>query len=488
MHLSPATFRNLCLYLSFGWFVILYPVLNTFFWEALPQDMRSGGGDFGQYYSAALAVKTDINSSLYPEPKSAIYSQPPTFTPKVSSFLFDPDPSGRQGKWSFYPQIGYPDSSVVSPQLLSLCPNLQQEFHFVAPPPAALLLYPLSFFSYANALKFWFALMSVSLFGASFYAARIADHLFSKVTYASGIAALLPIIPTLLASRMATNLPVGNISPLMALLITVAAHSFLLRKQVALGFCMILLIIFKGMALFWCPLLLLGKPKWITLAKMAILTLAINLATLAAGGVDIYKHFFSEILPKASIPLGNGIPGLAMAVFGVDLSAAASVMHVAFALLVYLMVFLLLRQGADEGKTLLVAIACLTGLFNLLNPIQWSTYLTYHLIIPFSSLFIYYLYQIRPYSTKEMSFIIATVLSILIYWSDKVIFGQTSLARNFLESHGAMPDFLSIIIRSIYLFSIFGLVNILTFFLLTIALAKACSIVRCGQGAHTEVN
>jgi hypothetical protein len=159
---NPQFFRNLCLYLSFVWFVVGYPFLNSFFWESLPRDMRSGGSDFGQYYSAALAVKTDMRSCLYPKPKSAIYSQAPTFTPMVSSFLFDPDPESRLDKWHYYPQIGYPDSSYVSPKLLEICPRLQSDFHFVSPPPAALLLYPLSFFDYTTASKIWFFLMCAS--------------------------------------------------------------------------------------------------------------------------------------------------------------------------------------------------------------------------------------------------------------------------------------------------------------------------------------
>lgn len=430
---GPARFTRWALATSAVWLLCIYPLLNCFAWDHLPLAARSNGSDFGQYYAGALAVRTNMRECLYPQPDPRVYAGAPTFRPTFITPLFNPEAdASRTGKWAFYPQIAEPGASRVSEKLTAQYPRLQGDWHYIYPPPLALLLAPLAYFDFNTACRaVWFTLMCASLFGISYYSSRICRILFSRVTYAEAATVLLPAIPTWLASGLGTSLSIGNVSPLIGFLVSLTAYAFLTRKQSLIALCVIPLILFKGIGITWCPLLLMGRKKWKTIFLMGFLTLTINAVALYIGGPGLYQTFFREILPKAGVPLGIGVQGVMMSLLGVDSRTAATVARVAVLLLIYSYHYKALRRGHDDGAVSLTSVIAIMALFNLLNPVVWPHYFTNYLVLPFAPWIMREIY-LRQGKTRTFLTILASATALC--WLDSVFLIKKSLVAVWLKN------------------------------------------------------
>lgn len=472
--MSPATTRRIALVLSALIFLVVHPLLNAFARDRLPHFIRSNGSDFSQYYSAALAVKEGLPDNLYPQPDPRIYSKPPSFRPFFITPFFDPDADdSRSGKWAYYPQVARPEASRVSERLNQRCPRLQDSWRFVSPPPLALVLSPLALFEFETACRLiWFPLMCASLFGISWFSAKICRHLYGRESHVEALAALLPVIPALLGSSQATNLSIGNASPLLGFLITLAGHAFLTNKQVLLGLCIIPLVLFKGIGISWCPLLLIGGIKWRTLGVMAALTLLLNALTLYFGGTCVYETFFSEILPKAHIPVGTGISGILMTLLGIDAGSLMSLIHMGCLVSIYLLHDKGLRRGNDSGLLSISAVIASIALFYLLNPVVWPNYLSLYLFLPFSAWIIHEVSMRRGGYRIPMLLLLS---SIVLCWMDSLFVIRTSLLVEFLEHRNLYPAQLDILRKFLSALALYAIPNAICLTVLALAAKRLLS-------------
>jgi len=430
--MSPTRFRHISLVVCAAWFVFIYPLLNFFAWEILPETARSNSGDFGQYYSGAIALQEGLADTLYPDPDPEIYDRPPDFRPRLTTPLFDQkQDDDRAGNWAYYPQVASPSASKVSDRLVKKAPQIQGEYRFIYPPPLVILLAPLGLFEYDFALRaVWFPLMCFSLFGISWFSAKICRALYGRESYVEGVSILLPMIPTLLASELGTSLCVGNVTPLLGLFITLVAYAFLSNRQIALGLGIIPLILFKGMGVLWCPLLLIGKIKWKALFLMAFLTILLNGLTIYLGGTGLYRVFFSEMLPKASLPLGIGAPGIMMDFLGVEFGSLWLILRGILALGVYFYCWKALRNGHGQGLVSLNGLIALIASFNLLNNIVWPHYVTCYLVLPFSA---WIIREVSLLQGRSRLLLVSVLLSFVICWFDAVAVTKGSMLVGFLE-------------------------------------------------------
>jgi len=355
-------------------------------WDQSPRSLHVGGVDFWQYYTGGLVAHYRLWKDLYPTPNKEVYDKVPDFKPQIPTGFFDSRlQEARQGKWAFYPPVGYPYSSTVKPELFNLCPQLRHTWHYIYPPPTALLLWPLGFFDHETASHIWFAIICGSFFGTGCLASRIFRVLIGKPTYAEGWIMLLPIIPTLLGSGM-TAVETGNVSPLLGFLITTVVYSWISNQQIIAGIGIIPLVLFKGIGLGWCPLFIIKPIKWKTIVTLALLTLFINAVAFYYGGTDSYRTYFIEILPRSSIPLGYGLQGRLLHFLGIELKIDFFIANILLSIVIY-WAYWVRRDSVNFNRNKSVTIAAIAGIlaiFCICNPVIWPTYYTNYLLLPFA--------------------------------------------------------------------------------------------------------
>jgi hypothetical protein len=377
---------------------------------------------------------------LYPKPIPEIYSAEPEFQPLISTPLFKKSES-RRGEWNYYPQISAPDSSIVSPRISMLCDKIVGGFHYAFPPPLALILRPLALLNYKNASDVWFVLMCFSYFGISIYASRIFRDLQGEGTYTEGFVALLPIIPTLLSSTMSTTLAIGNVSPLLGFMISLGAYSWNRNRQLALGVGMLTLVLFKGIALNWCPLLLLKPIKIRTILTLLFATFLLNGLVLFYAGTGPYQLFFTEILPKANLSLGVGLQGLLKTLLGIDPKTAIMALNLILLGIIYLGYWLSqdrLKEG-DSGRIIYPALGATMAIFCICNPIVWPHhYFVNYLQLPFAGWVLWEANQARGMWKNT----ILTMFALsMLFWCDGVFLTKNSYLMEWIKNTDNNPIF-----------------------------------------------
>lgn len=477
LSVSPVRFARYALATSAVWLLCIYPLLNYFAWDHLSSRARSSGSDFSQYYSGALAVRFGMKECLYPQPNMSLYSAPPVFRPLVSTPLFNPTTdSSRMGNWAFYPQIADPNASLVAPKLTAKCHELQDDYHYIYPPPLALLLVPLSLLDYDTACRaVWFPLMCASLFGISYYSSKICSLLFSKPTYIEGVSALLPAVPTWLMSGLGTTLYVGNVSPLIGFLIAIVAYSLATNRQTLIACGIIPLILFKGIGLTWCPLLIMGGMKKKAICLMVLLTLALNALAVYMGGPGLYQTFFRDILPKASIPLGIGIPGMLMRILGVDAGVIPTIIKLGLLSTIYYYHHRACEKRFDRKLVTLTTIIATMAVFNLLNPVVWPHYFTCYLILPFAPWIIREI-MISKGRTKVLLTVI--MLTTVLGWLDSLFLVKESLLVGTLSRLNLYFPMVDLGRKTLSMISFYVIPNAVTVLILILALRRLmiCSV------------
>jgi hypothetical protein len=429
-------FSKICVGIAALWFLLLYPSLNLFFWDHLPQKMRSTheSCDFSQYYSGAMVARYGLWDCLYPVASPEIYGKEPKFKPLIHTPLFQESDS-RKGNWNFYPQINLPKCSSIAPRLSELCDQLQGGFHYAYPPPLALLLEPLAFLNYERASDAWFTLMCFSYFGMGFYASRIFRSLQGGGTKLEGFIAMLPMIPTFLSSTMSCTFEIGNVSPLLGFLITLFAYSWIQNRQILLGIGMIPLLLFKGIGLTWCPLFFMRPVKFKTLLTLSLLTLLLNLSFILMAGVGPYQVFFTEIVPKANLSLGVGLQGLILTLLGVDPKRWIMALNILLLALLYLGYWRgTVRSGGKIGAVIPIAtLAGTMAIFCICNPIVWPHhYFVNYLQLPFAGWILWEANRAQGLWKNTIWIIFS--LSVL-FWMDGLFLTKTSYLMEWIRQH-----------------------------------------------------
>ena len=285
-------------------------------------------------------------------------------------------------------------------------------------------------------LGVWFPLMCASFFGMAYFSSRICRALCINVTYLEGWVALLPIVPTILASNMSTALSMGNVSPFLGFLISWVTYAWLSNRQVSISFGIIPLILFKGIGLSWCPLLLLKPIKWRTLGGMALLTALLNGITLYCGGIEVYRTFFVDILPKANIALGIGLQGLLLKFLGLEFSLGSSILQVVLISILYWGFWRQYQSNTPSHRPVAI-VATMAGtlaVFCLCNKIVWPHhYYSSYLMLPFSG---WILWEGCQAGRIWQKLIFGMFALSLLFWLDSIFLLKDSWFMECLKDHG----------------------------------------------------
>ena len=311
--------------------------------------------------------------------------------------------------------------------------------------------------------------MCASLFGISFYSSQICRILFAKPTYIESISALLPIIPTWLASGVSTALYIGNVSPLIGFLVTLVAYGFLTNKQFLIGLGIIPLILFKGIGLTWCPLLFMGGMKKKAIFLMMVLTLSLNAMTIYLGGPGLYQTFFRDILPKASIPLGIGIPGMLMRILGVDAGVIPTIIKLGLLSTIYYYHHRACEKRFDRRLITLTTIIATMAVFNLLNPVVWPHYFTCYLILPFSP---WIIREILISKGRTKGALTVIMLTTVLGWFDSLFLVKESLLVGTLSRLNLYSPMVDLVRKILSMASFYVIPNSVTLLILILTIRR----------------
>ena len=439
---SPKAFTRMALVLCGVWFLAEYPALHWFCPYQLNDSMASNFPcDYGQYYTGALAAKAGMWDCLYPIPRADAYNNPPQFTPVYKTFLFDAQ--NRNGKTYWYPSIASPKASYIAPKLLKHYPNLISDayWHYMYPPPLALVLWPLAFLDYnTGAHHLWPTLTIAAFFGIAFFSMRMHRLLRGQASYAEGLIALALL---LFSFSSHTSVEYGNVTPILGCLIAFAAYGWMRGWQIGVGTAMIPLLLFKGIGLTWCPLLLLKRIRWKTLLTLAFFTVLLNGIVLSLAGTGVYRQYFTEILPRLHTPIGRGVVAEMLRLFGVYPSKVYLGLNLILCGLLYYGYWRgrNAKEGPARHSVVAATLAGTVAVFCLLNIAVWDHYFPSYLYFPFLGWLAWEAVQARG---KWRSAIISgTVICFVVTACDWMI--MKALIRFFGEaSWGAFTAFISI--------------------------------------------
>lgn len=363
VRMSPERFVRLALVVAALWLLVVYPGLNWFFPDYVPPGMslpENATIDFGQYYAGAVAAKNGLWDSLYPRMRA------------------DGAPIGDKLQLT----IATPEVSDFAPAILEKCPELKTEFsfRFVYPPPLALLVQPLAHFSFWDSCrKVWPTLAILALFGRAYLMARTYRAFTGRASYIEG---LIIIGFVLFTYRGRTAIVDGNATPIVALFITLSFYCWIRNWQLGLGLPLIGTMLFKGIGLNWCPLLLLKPVRWRALLAMAFTTLLLNGAVLALAGPGVYRAYFSDVLPRMIVPVGFGIPSQLFQQHGIFSQGFYNALSWAICSVFYLGYWKRMRSGGDNKACMAAVLAATMAVFCLFNFSVWLTYFPNFLYFP----------------------------------------------------------------------------------------------------------
>jgi hypothetical protein len=380
--IGPKAFSKYCLWTAAVWLLVLHPALLWFAPQVLPSLMRPGTHvDVYQYYSGAVAVREHIWDSLYSIPKAEVYDQPNHFVPAYRTFLFDPAASARER--AFYPEFNVTTSSDFAPKMKQAFPEIN-DFSYVYPPPTALLCSPLALVSFESAANHVWPMVALGfLFVLAFFASRIYRELTGGDSYGEGLVILACLV---FSARGQTDLPSGNVNPILSGCVACCCYSLLRTRLPAFSCAYIILVLFKGVGLAWLPLLVLVRTYRRALVYLGIISVVLNGIVLKAAGTGVYQKFFS-LLPLISIPVGRGLVQTILHEFGFYPHLLYTVLYLAGLGLLY---YGLLKNG-DKGAAVndrrapLMMCAFLAGtlaLFCLFNNVSWPEYGSNFLFFP----------------------------------------------------------------------------------------------------------
>ena len=223
-------------------------------------------------------------------------------------------------------------------------------------------------------------ILVASFFGISYFSSKIFQLLNEKETYTGGVIALLPVYFSVSSSL--SMIQFENCSPLLGFLIAIFTYGWMRNWQITQGSALILLLLFKGIGVTFCPIILMHR-KWKLIATLGFMTVLLNAIVLYCGGINPYIEYFKEIVPKAYIPISAGIPGLLFNWFGVFpkyLYLGLNLVSLGF----LYFGFWRARQNKSVDSNQLVATVTvgLMSLFCSFNVLVWSNYITNYVWLP----------------------------------------------------------------------------------------------------------
>ena len=455
---APPRVVKICSLVAGVWLLIIYPYLS---WNhpgslpknAVPDRTLNLPLDFDQYYLGAFLAKNNLWQYLYPEPNPAIYGSPSTFKPIIRNFLFDQSEAADSPL--YYQSLAYKHMGNYNPVVVDRFPELKNYAHnYFYPPPLAVLLAPLAYFDSATAgYKIWPTICILSMFGTCIFSSRIYRRLHGSPSYTE---ALIILAFTLFTITGTTTIQYGNVTPILGFLITLCAYAWIRDWQFGLGFSIIPLVLFKGIGIAWCPLLLIGKIKWKAIFAMATATIVLNAITLILGGTECYKTFFSDVLPRVGVPVGDGLVGRIFTVFGYFPKTLYSAISSILLVVIYYLYWRTNRGFSKKSTAIsLASMAGVISIFCLFRCSSNSTYLYNYLYFPFLG------WLLWEYGNTRGLWRHTVLASLLMgsVWLPETVFGLNEEWQT-TQTNAPFLIVMKIIVRSGIFVSLFGILAI----------------------------
>ena len=308
--------------------------------------IRFSGGDFGQYYMGGVAANEGLWNELYPVDLATAPS---------------------------------PDKASVSPALAKALSdrNAGVSWKYIYPPPLAVFLAPLDWFSHTVSQRVFTTL----LFGAVVWFLVLFRRECDDWN-------LPPFLANLLVLLVGTGLPVSesvlmaNATPFIALASVLALRSLRGNRTAGAVFSFALAGLFKGVSAVWVPVLFLRRRWKILLAGIVAGAAVLVLPHLLGAPLDLWTTFLRDVVPGSRklywVGDGNlGLPSLVAWLSGNGgLPAAAerilNVAQVAVLVSAYALAWRAGRNGAARAEGLALFLATLV--FQLFSPLCWPHY------------------------------------------------------------------------------------------------------------------
>ncbi|QDU34470.1 hypothetical protein KS4_25400 [Poriferisphaera corsica] len=360
--------------------------------------------DFAQLYMGAVMIQQNQPQHLYPIPI----------------------PNDKQLNAGFY------RGSHMNPQYKKLAAerNVADNNRYIYPPPVAVLALPFAYLSYPSARFVFQILLCIAAFLTAYYSAMIyqsisRDNPSPKNRWLSTLHQLAPgLLCFILATSplMLRGVRVGNVSLLIACLITLIFYLYLQNRRVTAAILIPLAGVAKATSL---PFILLAIPlKHFRLILISgIVTVLILIATYPMLGSEPYHIFFKQITPtlmEAATIIQNhsvvntikkwaGLPSLPS-------SALTIITAIEWAIIFVTMAYIYKYRSKIRSSPLMIACAAtiLLNLHLIFRPLLWEHYA----IISASSWALCAYYFIH---TGSHMFRILCILPPIIHWLPIVI-------------------------------------------------------------------
>jgi hypothetical protein len=344
---TPKTFKHVCALVA-----LVYLAITT----AVGFVRTPIYGDFSQFYLTGLIVRAGVYDALYPIPI--------------------PGSAHNAGAMA---------DSTAKPQLTAIAAVHGVNFtpyHFILPPPAALLFWPLSFFSGPTAYTLWLALSVLAGWGVAMLAASIFERCATAPTYAAGLVILLVACTPPMSRAILT----GNLTPLVALAIGWVVLCLMdNRHQASAAWALTFGLLTKYATAVLLPIPL-AQRRWRMLGACAAAAFAWTAIALFVMGPAPFQEFFHTIVPTLArshessdnislagilLHLLHRTPPLPSVT--IHLLQLAQLLALA---LVLIPIGRLRQRMTDPAAVAPAALALLTWLL-IFSPVSWSHYLTY---------------------------------------------------------------------------------------------------------------
>ena len=334
-------------------------------------DEMSRSEDIGQFYMGGLMARTGNWSDLYPEPYAKSLQNP-----------------------------GARADSAMKPLYARLASEsgVGDTYRFIQPPPAALMLSPLSFVPFKLAAKLWILTMAGCGILVVWQTGWITELVWQKPTYFRGIS----ILAVGCCPNMLHSITCGNMAPFIGLSIGTAVIGLVRRQDTMAGLGIALGAIFKYTT-FPLVIIPLFTMRLRVLARTFVILIGLSGVTLCAGGITPFREFV-RLAPYLARPYlskaspNNTIYKVLWKLRGsepLSKSAFIAIGCLRWSLLAFLVVLgFRWREELLRRKELCVAMsACLITWFLMFSPVVWGTYVIY--IAPFAGWILWEIYVSR---------------------------------------------------------------------------------------------
>jgi hypothetical protein len=321
-------------------------------YRGLPQTQ-----DYPQYYMGGLIARLGEWDSLYPIPNPHSVTNP-----------------GAVGNSELRPKYR---------QLANDTGVSEYAVRYMQPPPFALLLIPLSFFSFKVSFYLWVVLLVLAAWGIALQAGRIFELSLGRTTRLAGAVVLLVAV----SPQAHRWVRVGNMSVILGWMLGYAMLELVRRDSARGAVVMVIGTVAKYAPAVLAPVYIVMR-RWRTIAWGVGLLVAWLGVSYLVMGPGPFKVFFGEISPTlsrtSSIGENQALYPTLMRMLGIEepplprgLEISFNIARLAMLALILALIFLKPRRYWDEPPHVFAGCLALISWLLIFSPICWEHYHAY---------------------------------------------------------------------------------------------------------------